>query len=86
MPAWRIEFSRAAARQFAALPRKEQERLRARIDRLAENPRPAGVRKLAGEEGLYRLRSGDYRVIYTVQDEVLLVLVLKVGHRREAYR
>jgi mRNA interferase RelE/StbE len=86
MPVWRIEFSRPAARQFAALPRKEQERLRARIDRLAENPCPAGVRKLAGEEGLYRLRSGDYRVIYTVQDEVLMVLVLKVGHRREVYR
>jgi len=86
MPAWRIEFSRSAARQFTALPRKEQERLRARIDRLAENPCPSGVKKLAGEEGLYRLRSGDYRVVYTVQDEVLVVLVLKVGHRREVYR
>jgi len=86
MPSWRIEFSRPAGRQFAALPRKEQERLKARIDRLTENPYPSGVKKLAGEEGLYRLRSGDYRLIYTVQDEVLVVLVLKIGHRRDIYR
>lgn len=86
MPSWRVEFSRPAARQFTALPRKEQERLKARIDRLTENPYPSGVKKLAGEEGLYRLRSGDYRLIYTVQDEVLVVLVLKIGHRRDIYR
>lgn len=86
MPSWQVEFSRPAARQFAALPRKEQERLKTRIDRLTENPYPSGVKKLAGEEGLYRLRSGDYRLIYTVQDEVLVVLVLKLGHRRDIYR
>ena len=57
-----------------------------RIDRLVENPRPVGAIKLAGEEGVYRLRSGDYRILYTLQDNLLLVLVLKIGHRREVYR
>ena len=82
---WRIELSRSAEQQFRALPRKEQQRIALPIDGLAENPRPVGAVKLAGEEGVYRLRSGDYRILYTLQDSVLLVLVLKIGHRREVY-
>ena len=53
---------------------------------LAENPRPPGCLKLSGEESLWRIRVGDYRVVYQVQDAVLLVLVVKLGHRREIYR
>ena len=83
---WRIEFSRSAAQQFRALSRKEQQRIAVRIDALAENPRPAGAIKLTGEDGVYRLRSGDYRILYAIQDDVLLVLVLKIGHRRDVYR
>lgn len=83
---WRIEFTRTAEQQFRDLPRKEQRRLAARIDALADNPRPPGVKKLAGEESLYRLRSGDYRVLYTVKDTLLIVLVVKIGHRRDVYR
>jgi mRNA interferase RelE/StbE len=83
---FRIEFARGAAKQFASLPRREQERLRIRIDRLTENPYPEGARKLAGEEGIFRLRSGDYRVLYSVKNDFLVVLVLKIGHRREVYR
>ena len=83
---WHIAFSRAAAQQFQDLPRKDQRRLAARIDALAENPRPPGVKKLAGEDELYRLRSGDYRLLYTVKDATLIVLVVKIGHRREVYR
>lgn len=49
-------------------------------------PRPAGMVKLAGEEELYRVRVGDYRIIYTIQDDQLLVLVVTIAHRREAYR
>ncbi len=84
--AYRIEFSRQAERQFRELPRKEQERLRGKIDRLCEVPYPKEAKKLAGEEGLYRIRSGDYRMIYSVEDDVLIVLVLKIGHRKEIYR
>jgi mRNA interferase RelE/StbE len=53
---------------------------------LADNPRPPGVEKLAGTEDLYRVRVGDYRIICQIQDEVLLVLAAKIGHRREIYR
>lgn len=56
------------------------------MDALSLNPRPRGVKKLEGERELYRLRSGDYRIIYRVEDRVLLVLVIAIGHRREIYR
>jgi mRNA interferase RelE/StbE len=60
--------------------------LKARIDALAEDPRPQGIEKLSAEDNLYRIRSGDYRVIYEIRDAELLILVAKVGHRREVYR
>ena len=53
---------------------------------LANNPRPPGCDKLAGLDDLYRIRVGDYRIVYQIQDAVLLVLVVKIGHRREVYR
>lgn len=53
---------------------------------MARNPFPGGVKKLQGEEKIYRVRVGDYRIIYEVQSAVLVVLVLKIGHRREVYR
>jgi mRNA interferase RelE/StbE len=62
------------------LPAQEQERLQPKIDALATEPRPIGVIKLAGEEDLYRIRVGDYRIIYSIQDAQLLVLVVKIGH------
>ena len=76
----------AAVRDLGALERRNLVRVARRIDGLADNPRPPGVEKLKGAEGLWRVRVGDYRVIYTVRDEVLLVLVIRIGHRREVYR
>jgi mRNA interferase RelE/StbE len=61
-------------------------RLVAAMRGLASDPRPPGCEKLAGMESLYRIRVGDYRIVYQIQDEVLLVLVVKIGHRREVYR
>ena len=61
-------------------------RLRAAIDGLAENARPAGCVKLAGAPDVYRIRVGDYRIIYQVKDAALIVLVLSIGHRRDIYR
>ncbi|HZS01680.1 MAG TPA: type II toxin-antitoxin system RelE/ParE family toxin [Chloroflexota bacterium] len=84
--AYRVQFARRAERQFKALPRQVQVRLRARIEALTDDPRPAVAAKLAGPEELYRIRVGDYRVVYAVQDAVLLVLVVGVGHRRDVYR
>ena len=84
--AYSIAFAKAAKRQFDKLPGPAQRRLGDVIAALAVDPRPPGVVKLTGEDRLYRMRGGDYRVIYQVQDERLLVLVVKVGHRREVYR
>jgi mRNA interferase RelE/StbE len=63
-----------------------QKRLCQRIDALADNPRPAGVVKLSGSDDIYRVRIGDYRIIYEIQDIGLIVLVLKIGHRRAVYK
>jgi mRNA interferase RelE/StbE len=84
--AYRIEFSPAAERQFKKLPKEIQLRLKPRLDGLMNNPFPRGAKKLSGEENIYRLRVGDHRIIYQVQQETLLVLVVKLGHRKEIYR
>lgn len=84
--AYRIEFTHRAKKQFQSLTHEVQLRLRPRIESLAQSPRPGGVKKLSASENLYRIREGDYRVIYQVQDKVLLILVLKIGHRRDIYR
>lgn len=78
----RIEFAPRAARQFTALTKQVRTRLIPRINALAEDPRPSGVRTLSDADDLCRLRVGDYRIIYSIQDQRLLVLVLKIGHRR----
>ena len=62
------------------------QRLREEIAALAENPRPPGCVKLQGESELYRVRVGDYRIVYQIRDAVLTVLVVQIGHRREIYR
>jgi mRNA interferase RelE/StbE len=76
----------AALKQLQALPKKDRQRIRDRIDSLAEDPRPPRVKALKGGEGYLRLRVGDYRVVYAVHDDQLLVVVIRVAHRREAYR
>ena len=81
-----IEFSRRAEREFKSLTKAVQRRLVPKIDSLADNPRPRGVKKLEGEDDLYRIRVGDYRIIYQVRDKALIVLVIKVADRKEAYR
>jgi len=83
---YRVEFTPAAARQVRKLSKVVQQRLRTALDRLAEDPRPAGARALQGRPGRLRIRVGDHRVIYSVSDDVVLVLVLSVGHRRDVYR
>lgn len=86
MTRYRVEVARRALKTIATLPRKEQQRIRAIIELLAENPRPPGCVAIVGEPSVYRVRSGHYRVIYEVFDDRLLVQVVRVGHRREVYR
>jgi mRNA interferase RelE/StbE len=68
------------------LGREPQERIGRAIDALSTTPRPAGAVKLRGAEGYFRIRVGDYRVVYEIADSVLVVLVVRIGHRREVYR
>ncbi len=79
-------MTKAAARDLRALPANILKRVDARILSLAEKPRPDGVKKLVGSEDLYRMRIGDYRMIYEIQDAVILVSIIRVRHRREVYR
>lgn len=83
---YRIEFVKQAAKQFKALPFHVQQRLKPKIDALAKEPRSAGTIKLSGQDDLYRIRVGDYRIIYSIEDNQLLILVVKIGHRRDIYR
>jgi mRNA interferase RelE/StbE len=81
-----VEFLPSAQRELAALPKDVQRRIANRIDALREDPRPPGVKQLQGVERLYRLRVGDYRVIYSIEGRRLVIVVVKVGHRRDVYR
>jgi mRNA interferase RelE/StbE len=84
--AYAIQFKPAALRQFEELSRDVQKRIAARIADLRDNPFPAGCKKLSGVPDAWRIRAGDYRVVYQVRSEILLVLILTVGHRRDVYR
>ena len=81
-----IVFTPAAKRDLNALPRTILRRVDAKIQSLRENPRPQNMKKLRGREGFLRVRVGDYRIVYQVADDRLVVLVVRIGHRREVYR
>jgi mRNA interferase RelE/StbE len=83
---FQVEFTNRAARAFRNLSPDVQRRLDPALLALADNPRPPGCVKLSGEESLWRVRVGDYRIVYQIQDKLLKVLVINVGHRREIYR
>jgi mRNA interferase RelE/StbE len=83
---YRIEIKRSARKSFLGLPKSIQMRMGAAINELAANPRPPGSRKLTGSSVLYRVRIGDYRVVYEIHDDRLVVVVIRLGHRREIYR
>lgn len=82
---YRIEVTPRAARQLRKFDAGARRRLQGAIELLATDPRPPGAKKLVGGEGEWRVRTGDYRIIYEIHDGRLLVLVLAVGHRRDVY-
>jgi len=84
--AYAIQFLPTAARELEELPARFRAQVARRIAALADDARPANATMLQGQHGYYRIRSGDYHVIYVIEDDVLVVLVVKVAHRREAYR
>ncbi len=85
MASYRLLIKTSAAKELTALPKKDRIRISERIGTLAHNPRPRGSEKLSGDEK-YRLRQGDYRILYSVQDTDATVTIVKIGHRRDIYR
>lgn len=83
---YEIRIARRAAKSLAALQRRDQQRIRAAIELLAEDPRPPACIAMSGEDSVYRVRVGDFRIVYEVIDDVLVIQVVRVGHRREVYR
>lgn len=85
MASYELAFKKSVAKDLRAIPKEDVKRILQRIRALADDPRPAGCEKLSGRER-YRIRQGAYRIIYGIQDRELLVLIVKIGHRREVYR
>jgi mRNA interferase RelE/StbE len=86
VPKYAVFFKPSADKSLRRLPREIQRRIVIAVNDLQDDPRPAGSMKMQGTDELWRIRVGDYRVIYTIQDKKLLVLVLRIGHRRDVYR
>lgn len=81
-----ISIRKEALKELAVLPKKSVAQIKTAIDTLADNPRPAGCKKLKGQqESLWRIRVGDYRVIYAIEDAIKVVNIRKVGHRKDIY-
>ena len=85
MASYSLLIKRSAARELEALPPKDRRRIVRRIQVLAATPRPVGAEKLTGEEK-YRLRQGDYRILYTIDDAERAVVVVRIGQRGDVYR
>lgn len=85
MGSYRLTLRQSAVEELESLPRRDLARVMSRIKVLADNPRPTAGEKLSGQER-YRIRQGDYRILYEVNDPGQVVTVVKIGHRREVYR
>jgi mRNA interferase RelE/StbE len=82
---YRIVFKKAAAKSLRKIPKADQKRIADKIDSLAEGPPNPDTTKMKGNNPFHRVRVGDYRIIYEIQDEVLIILIVKIGHRRDIY-
>jgi mRNA interferase RelE/StbE len=80
-----VVFSRTALKELRKIAMNEQDILIQAAEALAENPRPDGCKKLKGNNGYYRIRVGDYRIIYDIQDDILYIEILHMKHRKDAY-
>jgi mRNA interferase RelE/StbE len=84
---YELRITPAAAKELDALPRKkDREAVAARIRALADEPRPRGAVKLSGEQALYRVRQGRYRIVYAIEDDRLIIVVIRIKDRKDAYR
>lgn len=85
MASYELVFKKSVAKDLRGLPKQDVKRILLRIRSLADDPRPEGCEKLSGQER-YRIRQGSYRVVYAIEDSRLIVLIVKVAHRRHVYR
>lgn len=85
MANYKIVFRKSVSKDLQPMPKKDVRRILDAIASLAENPRPPQAKKLSGQE-YYRLRQGNYRILYTIENDELIICIVKIGHRREIYR
>ena len=85
MARYRIEIKKSAIKELESIPARDLGRIMERIESLADDPRPEGSKKLSGEEK-YRMRQGRYRILYGIEEDLLVVYVVKVAHRKDVYR
>ena len=85
MASYKLVFKKSVAKDLRSIPNPDVARILKRIEALITDPRPPGSEKLSGQER-YRIRQGPYRIVYEIQDELLVVIVVKIAHRREVYR
>jgi mRNA interferase RelE/StbE len=85
MGLYNLVVKRSVAKDLKAIPKKDVKRIISAIRGLASEPRPPGAKKLSGQDR-YRIRQGNYRILYTIEDEKLIVCVVRVGNRRDVYR
>jgi mRNA interferase RelE/StbE len=86
MATYKIEWKRSALKELEKLPRPMISKVVSAVDNLSSNPFPQGVRKLMGSESSYRIRLGDYRVLYSVIEKRLIIEIIRVGHRKDVYK
>jgi mRNA interferase RelE/StbE len=86
MESYKIEWRKPTRKDFRFIPEADAKRIIAAVELLASNPYPLGCSKLTGSHCAYRIRVGDYRIIYEVWETTLIVEIIKVGHRRDVYR
>ena len=85
MAKYKVEIKKSAVKELNNLPSNDLKRIIQKIHNLADNPRPPDSKKLTSEEK-YRIRSGNYRILYLIEDDVLIIYIVKIGHRRDVYR
>ena len=85
MGKYKIDIKKSAVKEIEHLPRRDMQDVLDKITSLTKNPRPHDGKKLSGQEK-YRVRCGDYRILYSIEDDILVVYVVKVGHRKNVYR
>ncbi len=85
MAVYKVYFRESVEKDLHPIPKKDLKRILRRIEMLADNPRPPGCEKLTGQQR-YRVRQGQFRIAYSIQDDELTVWIVKVGHRKDVYR